>query len=217
MNVQHKDHLERIWFYVTKLGNKDVIIGHSWLTKHNPSIDWRMGDITFNRCPPECGQMTPEPEDEPEQTKFIYHTQFSKEIMRFKNPDLGFWEDVEVMPELRIYAAGNISAEIEIELLKNKEPVNFETAVPPQYHMYKKVFEEAGFQALPKRKPWDHAIDLKPDTTPQKLVKAYPISPSEDEAMRSFIEENLANGRIRPSTSPWASGFFFVKKKDGKL
>jgi len=35
--------------------------------------------------------------------------------------------------------------------------------------------------------------------------------------MKAFIEENLANGRIRPSQSPWASSFFFVKKKDGKL
>jgi hypothetical protein len=83
--------------------------------------------------------------------------------------------------------------------------------------MYKKVFEDAGFQALPKRKPWDHTIDLKPDATPQKLTKAYPISPLEDKAMKEFIEENLANGRIRPSQSPWASGFFFIKKKDGKL
>ena len=56
-------------------------------------------------------------------------------------------------PKLKIYATGNISAEIEIELLKDKEPIIFETAVPTQYHMYKKIFENAGFQALPKRKP----------------------------------------------------------------
>jgi hypothetical protein len=60
--------------------------------------------------------------------------------------------------------------------------------------MYKRVSEDAGFQALPKRKPWDHAIDIKPGGSPQKLTKAYPISPSEDEAMCNFIEENLANG-----------------------
>lgn len=66
--------------------------------------------------------------------------------------------------------------------------------MPPQYHMYKKVFEDAGFQVLPQQKPWDHAIDIKPGAMPQKLTKAYPISPSEDEAMRTFIEENLANG-----------------------
>ena len=101
--------------------------------------------------------------------------------------------------------------------MKNREPISFETAVPTHYHMYKKVFEESGFQKLPARKPWDHAIDLKLDATPQKLTKAYPISPSEDDAMKKFLDENLKNGRIRPSQSPWASGFFFVDKKDGKL
>ncbi len=32
-----------------------------------------------------------------------------------------------------------------------------------------------------------------------------------------FLDENLASGRIRPSKSPFASPFFFVKKKDGTL
>ena len=137
--------------------------------------------------------------------------------MKFHHPELGTWDDIEEMPELRIYAAGNISAEIKIEYMKDKELITFETAIPTQYHMYKKVFKDAGFQALPQRKPWDHAIDLKPGATLQKLTKAYPISPLEDQSMKGFIEENLANGRIRPSQSPWASGFFFVKKKDGKL
>src|SRR6266516_1000458 len=32
-----------------------------------------------------------------------------------------------------------------------------------------------------------------------------------------FLEDHLASGRIRPSKSPMASPFFFVKKKDGRL
>ncbi len=32
-----------------------------------------------------------------------------------------------------------------------------------------------------------------------------------------FLDENLASGRIRPSKSPFASPFFFVKIKDGML
>ncbi|KAG1925598.1 hypothetical protein F2P79_025429 [Pimephales promelas] len=35
--------------------------------------------------------------------------------------------------------------------------------------------------------------------------------------MKQYIEEELAKGFIRPSTSPAAAGFFFVKKKDGGL
>ena len=39
----------------------------------------------------------------------------------------------------------------------------------------------------------------------------------EDEALDDFIDEQLAKGYIRPSISPYASSFFFIKKKDGKL
>ncbi|XP_073510888.1 uncharacterized protein [Phyllobates terribilis] len=36
-------------------------------------------------------------------------------------------------------------------------------------------------------------------------------------SMSEYIEENLARGFIRKSTSPAGAGFFFVKKKDGSL
>ncbi len=45
----------------------------------------------------------------------------------------------------------------------------------------------------------------------------FPLSQPESEAMRDYIEEELAKGFIRPSTSPASAGFFFVKKKDGGL
>ncbi|KAK3517542.1 hypothetical protein QTP70_012630 [Hemibagrus guttatus] len=39
----------------------------------------------------------------------------------------------------------------------------------------------------------------------------------EEKAMEEYIQEALAQGYIRPSTSPAASSFFFVAKKDGGL
>ena len=47
--------------------------------------------------------------------------------------------------------------------------------------------------------------------------KVYPLNPTEQKALDSFLEENLRTGRIRPSKSPMASPFFFIKKKDGGL
>ena len=35
--------------------------------------------------------------------------------------------------------------------------------------------------------------------------------------MDEFLQENLNSERIRPSKSPLASPFFFIKKKDGSL
>ena len=43
------------------------------------------------------------------------------------------------------------------------------------------------------------------------------MTPLEDQALDDFIDEQLAKGYIRPSISPYASSFFFIKKKDDKL
>ena len=47
-----------------------------------------------------------------------------------------------------------------------------------------------------------------------KVGKAFPLTPREQKVTEDFLEENLKLGRIRPSSSPQASSFFFVDKKD---
>ena len=36
--------------FVTNLGNKKMMIGYSYLYKHNPNIDWQKGQWEFTRC-----------------------------------------------------------------------------------------------------------------------------------------------------------------------
>ena len=43
------------------------------------------------------------------------------------------------------------------------------------------------------------------------------VTCTEDDTLDEFIDEQLANGYIRPLISPYALSFFFIKKKDGKL
>ena len=64
--------------------------------------------------------------------------------------------------------------------------------------------------------PWDHVIELIPGVEPTGC-KVYPLSPSEQQELDAFLQENLDSGCIRPSKSPMASPVFFIKKKDGKL
>jgi len=68
---------------------------------------------------------------------------------------------------------------------------------------------------MPEHKPWDHAIDLKPNSIP-KDCKVYPLSPEEQKEQDKFLEENLRKGYIIPPKSLMASPFFFVSKKDSK-
>ena len=78
------------------------------------------------------------------------------------------------------------------------------------------MFAKESFDSIPERRPWDHAIELKPDA---KAVdcKIYPLTREEQVQLDEFLEENLKSGRIIPSKSPMTSAFFFVKKKDGSL
>ena len=47
-------HTERATFAVTKLGNHSMILGFTWLRKHNPQIDWATKAINLSRCPQQC-------------------------------------------------------------------------------------------------------------------------------------------------------------------
>lgn len=91
-----------------------------------------------------------------------------------------------------------------------------EELVPSQYLTYKKVFEKKAAERFPSSRPYDHAINLKPDFVP-KNCKVYPLTPKEEQIMNEFLDDNLRKGYIRSSSSPMASPFFFVGKKDGNL
>ena len=47
-------HAEKLWCAVTCLGKVPLILGHTWLRKHNSNIDWVSGKVNLTRCPPEC-------------------------------------------------------------------------------------------------------------------------------------------------------------------
>ncbi|XP_052453258.1 uncharacterized protein LOC128014065 [Carassius gibelio] len=88
--------------------------------------------------------------------------------------------------------------------------------IPPEYRAFQDVFSKQLATKLPPHRPWDCAIDLLPGATLPK-GRIYPLSIPEQKAMEEYIQEALAQEFIRPSTSPAASSFFFVAKKDGGL
>jgi len=80
---------------------------------------------------------------------------------------------------------------------------------------HKKVFSEHESHRLPQHTIWDHAIELlpgAPTTLPGRLL---PLTQAKIEEASKFVQEHLARNTIRPSWSPYAANFFFVKKKDG--
>ncbi len=88
--------------------------------------------------------------------------------------------------------------------------------VPPEYLNYVYFFSERAANELPKHGPQDHAIDLVDGGT-VPFGPLYNLSASELKVLRDYINENLAKGFIRASTSPAGAPILFVKKKDGTL
>ena len=67
--------------------------------------------------------------------------------------------------------------------------------LPKEYLEYRRVFEKEASERLPDPRPWDHAINLKPDFVARDC-KVYPLSPSEQKKLDEFLEENLSKGYI---------------------
>jgi len=86
--------------------------------------------------------------------------------------------------------------------------------VPRKFLKWRKVFGKVESERMPKRKIWDHAIDLKETFKPQK-GRIYPLSKNEREEVQNFVEDQLRKGYIRPLKSPQTSPVFFIGKKDG--
>ena len=95
-------------------------------------------------------------------------------------------------------------------------PQHWTELVPYEYHKFGKVFSDKDAERFPKKHPWDHAIDLIDSTPPMLNCKTYPLGEGQQAVLDKFIDEHLKKGYIRRSNSPYASPFFFVKKKDGK-
>jgi len=52
--MTYERHSERILLAVTKLGKQSLILGMTWLGKHNPEIDFAAKKVEMTRCSPRC-------------------------------------------------------------------------------------------------------------------------------------------------------------------
>ena len=219
LRVRVKDHVEKLSLAVTNLGKSQLFIGYEWLKLHNPSIDWKAGTIMFDRCPDICNYTSVLADLEDEDEDGCCEEEVFDPEAHLEKGDRVFCLDYEGYFQhggMHIRSAATTATELAAKEFQKKEKKSFEEAVPEMYQEFRDVFEKEHFDSLPQRRPWDHAIELTPGSKPISC-RNYPMSQTEQKELDSFLEENLRSGRIRPSKSPWASPFFFVKKKDGAL
>ncbi|SJL08318.1 uncharacterized protein ARMOST_11681 [Armillaria ostoyae] len=153
------NHSEHIDFAITDLGSQDLYLGHDWLKRHNPVINWDMGTIIFGRC--QCVRNPfPLPDVDPDNC-------WDEEL-----EDGDTILAINMEEELVIWAvhhANDLAAAANAE----KPKKTFEEMVPPDYCSFHDLFSKENFDELPKCKLWDHAIKLIPNTKSTLDCKDY--------------------------------------------
>jgi len=54
LEIEINRHKETLEAAVTNLDRTDMFLGHDWLVKHNPEVNWKNGTIKFTRCSGNC-------------------------------------------------------------------------------------------------------------------------------------------------------------------
>jgi len=212
--VQTKGQEKKMRFLVTDLGVEDIILGYPWLSTFEPQFSWKDATVDMNILPvvirsPDWYTLILKPS--------IRRAQIEEESTR-GNTQIGrtVTEEAKQMIVDILNGESTINS-ISTDLARQAKQYMAKIDVPEKYAQHAKVFSEEASQCFPPKRPWDHAIELKPETPDVIDCKIYPLTQQEDKALVAFLDEQLKKGYIRPLKSPYASPFFFIKKKDGKL
>ena len=54
LEIEINRHKETLEAAVTDLDGTNMFLGHDWLVKHNPEVNWKNRIIKFTRCPGNC-------------------------------------------------------------------------------------------------------------------------------------------------------------------
>ena len=196
-------------FLVTDLGEDDVILGYPWLAAFQPNIDWKNAVLSEEMQPVVIKTLGLRIDDEVQRVKKAW-------IRRARAMAVPGEEIFITRLDQEQIRRTSTSTQMAVKALP-KEEKTWDQIVPPHYRQWKKVFSEEESNRIPQHQPWDIEIDFTEDAPKVLDCKIYPLTQGEQGKLEEYIKENLEKGYIRPSKSQYASPFFFVGKKDGKL
>jgi hypothetical protein len=177
------NHREKIKLHCITIGNSPIIMGLPWLKKHNPSIDWKEGRVTFNseQCAKMCLEQSPHARTIPEESAIRqYHRELIQNTIEKENKTHKKQEDEESLNEFptsyeEISLTDNYDDSYEDkEEVLNKDTEEFtspikqkpEDIVPLEYHDYLSVFQEKEKPVQPPHRHQDHRIPLMDNRIP---------------------------------------------------
>jgi len=189
LNIQTNGIRKTIRFLITNIGSEEIVLGYPWMATFEPQFTWGHGVINEQALP-------------------VIIWSVNSSVPR-KEPIIARMQGT---PE-----EYHLQATTSMELAIKAQQYTKKVTVPSVYHQFAKIFSEEESKRYPPKRAWDHAIEFKKDTPEAIDCKVYPMNRIEDNAIQKFLRDKLEKGYIRESKSPFASSFFFVRKKDGKL
>jgi Reverse transcriptase (RNA-dependent DNA polymerase) len=187
LQVQTGTNRTNMRFFLANLGDHKLILGYPWFAAVQPKINWLKGWLDYSQLP------------------IVLR---SPDAMRAKSLPR------DIPPTQREQESILVAR---VEWTEPPTAATKDSPIPIQYQRHQKVFSEQAAQRFPEPRIWDHAIELKPGAPSMIPGKIYALTQFEQEELKKFVQEHLKKGYIRPSKSPYAAPFFFIKKKDGKL
>ncbi len=127
------------------------------------------------------------------------------------------WQAIVNQLEIECVAPHQIHATTPTNLAIATQQYTQKAIIPSEYWAYTKVFSEEESKWYPPKQAWDHTIEFKKGAPNAVDCKVYPLNQTEIEVVQKFLKDKVEKGYIWPSKSPYASPFFFIKKKDRKL
>ncbi|XP_050942550.1 uncharacterized protein LOC127149991 [Cucumis melo] len=183
-------------FLPLELGNIDMVLGMQWLQKQGAmTVDWKALTMTFVVRDTKVIL-----KGDPSLTR----TEISLKVLvkTWQPDDQGF---------LVNFSAMGIPKE-DRELVVTDAVEDYQPEFAQLQQEFSDVFEMP--DGLPPMRRIDHRIQLKEGTDPIN-VRPYRYPHAQKNEIERLVNDMLASGIIRPSTSPFSSPVIMVKKKDG--
>ncbi|KAL0551289.1 hypothetical protein IC582_010375 [Cucumis melo] len=183
-------------FLPLELGGVDIILGMQWLhTLGVTEVDWRKLTLTFIQNGKKVALR-----GDPSLTKVRVSL---KHMMK-----TGTEYDQGFLIECRALEGGIAFA----ELYGIDAVPTIHKSIPTVLAKYEDIFYWPG--GLPPHRAIEHHIHLKKGTNLVN-VRPYRYAYQQKEETERLVDEMMASGIIKPSTSPYSSPVLLVKKKDG--
>ena len=189
------DMSQSIQLAVLPLIGHDIILGTTWLQRHNPHINWSTGTVTveYNCKPCVLPQIS---EHSNRSIEVVSALQIKREVQKGEQLYLAL-----VTPD------ATTSSDSKLSMSDNARAIISE---------FKDVFPDDLPSGLPPKRDIDHRIDLVPGQAPPSRP-TYRMSQPEMDELKKQLTELMDKGYVQESKSPYGAPVLFVKKKDGSM